>query len=298
MNGPDLELVDKPSGSGETCLTILRTLPAWFGIEEAVRHYAEVADRSRTIIARVDGADVGVLTVLAHTRYAAEIHVMAVRPEHHRHGVGRRLLGYLEGTLAASGTEFLQVKTLSPAHPDQGYAATRAFYLACGFRPMEEFPNLWGPANPALQLVKHLAPRAVPSQPAGEGVHHVELWVPNLTAAVESWAWLLGALGYVPFQDWPDGRSWRQGAHYIVLEQSSALTAQDHDRCRPGLNHIAFWAGGKADVDRLVGECQAHGWSPMFADRYPYAGGTGHYAAYLENADGFEVELVSSEGAG
>ena len=30
----------------------------------------------------------------------------------------------------------------------------RAFYLACGFRPLEEFPTLWGPENPALQLVK------------------------------------------------------------------------------------------------------------------------------------------------
>jgi len=31
----------------------------------------------------------------------------------------------------------------------------------------------------------------------------------------------------------------------------------------------------------------------MFTDRHPYAGGEGHYAAYLENADGFEVELVA-----
>jgi hypothetical protein len=31
----------------------------------------------------------------------------------------------------------------------------------------------------------------------------------------------------------------------------------------------------------------------MFADQYPHAGGTGHYAAYLENIDGFEAELVA-----
>jgi hypothetical protein len=31
----------------------------------------------------------------------------------------------------------------------------------------------------------------------------------------------------------------------------------------------------------------------LFADQYPFAGGTGHYAAYLENIDGFEVELVA-----
>jgi hypothetical protein len=31
----------------------------------------------------------------------------------------------------------------------------------------------------------------------------------------------------------------------------------------------------------------------MFPERHPYAGGGQHYAAYLENDDGFEVELVA-----
>lgn len=36
----------------------------------------------------------------------------------------------------------------------------------------------------------------------------------------------------------------------------------------------------------------------MFADRHPYAGGPRHDAAYLENAAGFEVELVAVDGPG
>jgi hypothetical protein len=32
----------------------------------------------------------------------------------------------------------------------------------------------------------------------------------------------------------------------------------------------------------------------LFPDRHPHAGGPDHYAAYLENTDGFEVELVAS----
>ena len=39
-----------------------------------------------------------------------------------------------------------------------------------------------------------------------------------------------------------------------------------------------------------------HGWSLLFADRHPGAGGPAHYAAYLEDAQGFEVELVASDG--
>ena len=42
-------------------------------------------------------------------------------------------------------------------------------------------------------------------------LHHIELWVPDLGRAVRSWGWLLERLGYAPYQDWPDGRSWRLG---------------------------------------------------------------------------------------
>jgi hypothetical protein len=31
----------------------------------------------------------------------------------------------------------------------------------------------------------------------------------------------------------------------------------------------------------------------MFTEQHPFAGGPKHYAAYLENADGFEAELVA-----
>jgi hypothetical protein len=64
------------------------------------------------------------------------------------------MLRHAEAVLAADGVEFLQVKTLSPRHPDEGYRKTRAFYEAYGFRPLEEFPTLWSPDQPALQLVK------------------------------------------------------------------------------------------------------------------------------------------------
>ena len=40
-------------------------------------------------------------------------------------------------------------------------------------------------------------------------------------------------------------------------------------------------------------DCEAGGWTLMFADKHPYAGGPDHYAAYLESGEGFEVELVA-----
>lgn len=124
-------------------------------------------------------------------------------------------------------------------------------------------------------------------------MHHVELWVPDLPRARESWGWLLTELGYAEFRRWPDGCSWEFGPTYIVLEQSPALTAAEHDRCRPGLNHLAFHAGSTDQVDDLMRAAPQFGWAPLFADEYPYAGGPEHYAGFLADRDGYEVELVA-----
>jgi len=117
--------------------------------------------------------------------------------------------------------------------------------------------------------------------------------VPDLDRAVASWGWLLAELGYEPFKEWPGGRSWRAGHTYIVLEQSPDRTASRHDRCRPGLNHLAFHVADTEQIDKLVAAAASHGWRLMFTDRHPHAGGDDHYAAYLENVDGFEAELVA-----
>jgi catechol-2,3-dioxygenase len=105
---------------------------------------------------------------------------------------------------------------------------------------------------------------------------------------------LLGQLGYTPFQLWAAGRSWRHGQTYIVVEHSPDLSASDHDRHRPGLNHLAFHAGDRSHVDQIAHHAADNGWTLLFKDRHPLAGGPDHYAAYLVNTDGFEVELVAT----
>lgn len=143
------------TGAGEVCATILATLPTWFGMPEANADYARAAEQHPTFVAR-DGAAVGLTTITRFGDYSAEVHLMAVVPEMHRRGVGRQMLRAAEEWLIDLGVEYLQVKTLSPSRPDPGYEATRAFYAAVGFRPLEEFPLLWDPSNPALQLIKRL----------------------------------------------------------------------------------------------------------------------------------------------
>ena len=127
-------------------------------------------------------------------------------------------------------------------------------------------------------------------------VHHVEIWVPDLSRAKESWGWVLDRLGWKDGDGWPGGMTWAApDGSYVVVEQSPAMSAGEHDRLRPGMNHLALNAAGRAEVDAIVAEADRHGWTLMFADRHPYAGGPQHYAAFLHNTDGYELEIVAPD---
>lgn len=134
--------------------------------------------------------------------------------------------------------------------------------------------------------------RARPGHTAPAGVHHLELWLPDLPAVEATLGWLLLRLGWVEYQRWPGGVSWRLGPTYLVVEESPDLRHGRYERTAAGLNHLALHAGSSTDVDALVREVTRHGWRLLFADRHPYAGGPEHYAAYLEDDNGLEVELV------
>lgn len=126
-------------------------------------------------------------------------------------------------------------------------------------------------------------------------LHHVEIWVEDLAASTASLGWLLTRLGYTVNSQWANGISYSCGEFYIVLESGPDVKKQRHDRRAPGLNHLAFHAGTRQDVDTLAAEALDHGFTLMFAQLHPYAGGVQHYAAYLEDAAGFEVELVAAK---
>jgi len=143
-------------GGGAICAELLATAPHWFGMTDANEEYRRVADRCPTLLANDNGRVVGFLTVVHHSPHAAGLHVMAVRPELHRHGIGRTLVAEAEDRLRSEGVDYLQVKTLSASAGDEPYLRTLAFYTALDFRVLEEMPLLWGPDNPAVLLVKRL----------------------------------------------------------------------------------------------------------------------------------------------
>ena len=141
------------SGQGALAEGILRALPDWFGIESALIDYARAADELPTFVADRGEQTAGFLTLKPTSTHAVEVHVIAVLPGEHRRGVGRALVERAADYARAEGFSLLHVKTLAPSDPDPNYAASRAFYAAVGFLPLEELPQVWGPENPCLLMV-------------------------------------------------------------------------------------------------------------------------------------------------
>lgn len=150
-------LVVRRGQDPEAVRRILAALPSWFGIPEANEHYLRAAGAKESYLALLDGEVVGVALVDRHFPTTGEIHLIAVLPDHHGTGVGTALVAEVEADLRADGARLLEVKTVGPSYEDAGYAASRAFYAARGFIPVEEVHGLdWD--GPTVIMVKPLLP--------------------------------------------------------------------------------------------------------------------------------------------
>jgi ribosomal protein S18 acetylase RimI-like enzyme len=142
---------------GAICQEVLESLPEWFGIPASIDAYVSAADGLPMLACFEPAGDVvGFISVKTHTPTAAEVYVMGVKRAWHRRGIGRALIGAAAQFAHCRGARFLTVKTLSPSNPDPNYAATRLFYEALGFLPIEEFLTLWNADNPCLLMLRPL----------------------------------------------------------------------------------------------------------------------------------------------
>jgi N-acetylglutamate synthase-like GNAT family acetyltransferase len=139
------------------CEAVLRTLPRWFGIEHALLMYVQDTAKLPTFAIEQDDRVVGFLTLREHFPTAWEVHCMAIEAQARGKYLGSELLAHSEAWLRKRGVEFLQVKTVAATSKSPEYAQTRKFYEARGFVPVEIFPELWDPRNPALQCIKRLS---------------------------------------------------------------------------------------------------------------------------------------------
>jgi GNAT superfamily N-acetyltransferase len=144
--------VHDPVERSRICDGVLGDLSDWFGFEDVNAAYVrDVAELPTFAI-----GDDAFLALKVHNPRAAELYVIGVRRDRHRQGLGTALLDAAEAYLRARDVEYLQVKTLGPSYPDEGYERTRRFYETRGFVPLEEIHGLWDTDNPCLLMVKRL----------------------------------------------------------------------------------------------------------------------------------------------
>ena len=134
--------------------SILRKLPEWFGIEEAIIEYVNGVKNSDFYVAYYLEVPVGFISIKSNNNYTSEIYVIGILKEHHNHGIGKKLLETVQEELIKNEFEFLMVKTLGDSHPDKHYKLTREFYKNVGFYPLEEIKEIWGEKNPCLIMIK------------------------------------------------------------------------------------------------------------------------------------------------
>ena len=84
-----------------------------------------------------------------------ELAVMGVLKNYQRKGIGRQLLEKAKEIALTKGYSFLQVKTVKMGKYDD-YDKTNLFYLSCGFKEFEVFPELWDRENPCQVYVMSL----------------------------------------------------------------------------------------------------------------------------------------------
>ena len=149
--------VTDPATRTAHCRTLTALLPDWFAIPEANEMYA-TGIAAHDSFAAFDGDEtcIGLIALRRHFDHVLEVWWMAVDPRRHRRGVGAALMAEAERTARREGRRELVVMTLGPESDDVGYAATRSFYEAQGFRPLIALDH--GPDDdPLIWMLRRLA---------------------------------------------------------------------------------------------------------------------------------------------
>ena len=148
------EIKDKAKKK-EISRNILGALTEWFEVEESREQYIAESEDRVFFAAEENGEYVGFLCLKETGNATVELAVMGVLKGHHREGIGRKLVEKAKEAARASGYSFMQVKTVQMGKYEE-YDRTNLFYISCGFREFEVFPDLWDEANPCQIYVMSL----------------------------------------------------------------------------------------------------------------------------------------------
>jgi len=107
-------------------------------------------------------------------------------------------------------------------------------------------------------------------------------------------------LGYAA-ERWSGGMNYVRGkdeTYFCLLPAPQEHVRAGYHRKRIGLNHLAFRGTSRAHVDEVARWVKDNGYTLLYEDRHPYAGGPTYYAVFLEDPDRFKLEVVAPPAAG
>ena len=134
---------------------ILEALSDWFEVTEPREAYIRESASCLLFAAYDEDRPVGFLCLKETGKDTLELHVMGIRKEYHRRGIGKELFMKAKEAAVRNGYSFLQVKTVQMGMYED-YDKTNLFYRALGFKEFEVFPLLWDENNPCQIYVMSL----------------------------------------------------------------------------------------------------------------------------------------------
>lgn len=131
---------------------VLKDLPEWFGMEDALEEYVHNSIRYRLWVAKNSNEIIGFINLKETAPNVGEIYCMGVKKKWHGKKIGTALFVEFEN-YAKLHYKFIQVKTVEQGKYKE-YDQTIHFYKSVGFVEFEVFPTLWDEWNPCLIMIK------------------------------------------------------------------------------------------------------------------------------------------------
>ncbi|WP_425258497.1 VOC family protein [Rubrivivax sp. RP6-9] len=131
-------------------------------------------------------------------------------------------------------------------------------------------------------------------------LHHVELYVSSLERSCAFWTPFMAMLGYSA-EAWSGGMNYVRNedeTYFCLLPALQEYLSAGYHRRRVGLNHLAFKGTSRTQVDEIASWITENGYTLLYPDRHPYAGGPNYYAVFCEDPDRFKLEVVAPHAQG
>jgi catechol 2,3-dioxygenase-like lactoylglutathione lyase family enzyme len=138
------------------------------------------------------------------------------------------------------------------------------------------------------------------------GLGHVDLVCRDLDRSLAFYTAVFGPLGLQPPVTFPGERG--EAIHYLrfpavgsgslgLRQASGSEAAQEFELYAPGLHHVALAVETEADVDRAHEAAVEAGARILHAPRLWAEYGSGYYATFFVDPDGFRIEVASKRDA-